>query len=221
MYNFKNPLLFQQALTHRSFLHQEKNTNQLDSNERLEFLGDAVLDLWATQTLYNLFPSFDEGKLSNLHSLTIGKNNLSMVSKSLGFDKQIHLSSAEERNGGRANPSILEDVFEAIVGAIYLDGGLPEVNSFLETNLLPSLMEYSKLVHYKDPKSYFQELVQAKEGITPHYEIVSQSGPDHMKTFDVGAYVGQKLVATGKGKSKQQAETDASIKATQIYESKV
>ncbi len=221
MYKFKPSPLITQALTHRSYLHQEKNLNTLDSNERLEFLGDAVLDLWATQVLYNLFPNFDEGKLSNLHSLTIGKNNLSVVAKKLGLDQQILLSSAEERNGGRTNPSILEDAFEAVVGAIYLDSGMDSVNKFLEENLLPTLIDFSKQVHYKDPKSYFQELVQAKEGITPHYEIISQSGPDHQKTFKLGAFVGDRLIATGSGKSKQQAETDASTKATQIYESKV
>jgi len=219
MYKFKDQSLEETCLTHRSFAHQERGKSTIQSNERLEFLGDAVLDLWTTQTLFKMFPEFDEGKLSTLYALITSSPILAVISKEIGLDKRIKLSRTEEGNGGRENPSILEDTLEAYIGAIYLDAGFGEVSTFLEDNVQKYIETISKQKHYKDAKTYFQEIVQAKTGITPHYKTISETGPDHKKSFQVAVVVGDKEIAVGQGASKLLAEKDASSKATQIYES--
>ncbi len=221
MYKFKNQTLEDTCFTHRSYVHQERNKGNLESNERLEFLGDAVLDLWTTQTLFHMFPNFDEGKLSTLYSLITSSSILATIAKEIGLDTKIKLSRTEEENGGRTNSSILEDTFEAYIGAMYLDSGFDQTSLFLESKIKKHILTLSKQKHYKDPKTYFQEIVQAKTGITPHYKTISESGPDHKKLFEVGVFIEDQQISVGFGASKLLAEKDASSKATQIYESKL
>ncbi len=217
---FSNSKLLTQALTHRSHTHQE-NLDRLQSNERLEFVGDAVLQLWVTQYLYTQFPSFPEGQLTSLRSLIVCTPSLASLAKSIKLDQNLLLSESEEKNGGRTNPSILADAFEAVIGAIYQDGGQLASDKFL-ADILPSIItQYSQKSSFKDPKSNLQEIVQAKFNQTPHYQTLNESGPDHLKHFEVGLYIGEKLIAKGSGKSKQLAETEASLEATKILESKV
>ena len=211
---FKNDQHLNQALIHRSYLNESDNRAKMESNERYEFLGDAVLELWASKTLFDLFPKFPEGKLTNLRSLVVCTQNLSQTATDINLGSHVALSKGEEANGGRQNSSILADTFESIIGAVYLDGGFAKASAFLEKTLLPSLKKLASKKIYKDPKSIFQELAQAKQGITPEYKTISATGPDHQKIFKVGVYLGEKLISTGQGKSKQLAAEAASAKAT-------
>jgi ribonuclease-3 len=207
---FKDLVVLNQALIHRSYLNENKDSG-LESNERFEFLGDAVLELWSSQTLFHLFPDYPEGKLTNLRSLVVCTENLALVASNFNLGKFILLSRGEETHQGRENLSILADTFESLIGAIYLDSGTKSVNKFLDKFLLPSLNDISQQKIYKDPKSLFQEIAQAKEGITPGYQTISQSGPDHHKTFVVGVYLNGKLISQGEGNSKQKAEEAAAV----------
>lgn len=210
---FKNKELLEQALIHRSYLNEHRHEN-LSSNERFEFLGDAVLELWASENLFQRFPTMKEGDLTNLRALIVRTENLAEVAKNIHLGEFLLVSHGEEANGGRSNQSILADTFEAIIGALYLDQGYSACISFLNRQLGDSLVAFSQQKMFKDPKSLFQEIAQAKTGITPHYQTIKESGPDHKKTFEVGVFIGEKLVATGTGSSKQSAEEDASSKAT-------
>jgi ribonuclease-3 len=207
---FKNPSVLNQALIHRSYLNENKSV-PMESNERFEFLGDAVLELWASTTLFKLFPDYPEGKLTNLRSLVVCTENLALVAATFNLGQYILLSRGEETHQGRENQSILADTFESVIGAIYLDGGAKKAFKFLDQFLLPSLNHISRQKIYKDPKSLFQEIAQAKEGVTPHYQTTSESGPDHQKTFVVGVYLGEKQIAEGEGNSKQKAEEAAAV----------
>ncbi len=212
---FKNRQLLSQSLVHRSFLNENKNS-VLSSNERLEYLGDAILEFWISDTLFSLFPDYKEGDLTNLRALIVCTSNLAKISQNIGIGNHILLSKGEEAHGGRQNQSILADTFEAVLGAIYLDQGLVAVRRFLKKFLYPSVIEISKQNVFKDPKSQFQEIAQAKQGITPHYQTFKETGPDHDKIFEVGVYLGDNLIATGTGKSKQRAEEVAAIAGTKI-----
>lgn len=211
---FNDEKLLHQALVHRSSLNEYKNNFKF-SNERLEFLGDAVLELWTSQVLYQKFPDFDEGQMTNLRSLIVRTENLASIALSLKIGDYIYLSKGEGGHGGRLNISILADTLEAIIGAIYIDKGQSAANIFLDQILKNSIDELSNKNQYKDPKSIFQELAQAKQGITPNYKVISEDGPDHNKKFISGAYIGNKLIAEGQGSSKQKAEEQAAINATQ------
>lgn len=204
-----------QALIHRSYLNENKNL-QLTSNERYEFLGDAVLELWASNHLFTRFPQFNEGNLTNLRALLVCTTCLAEIAKNIGLGDFVFLSKGEINNDGRLNQSILADTFESIVGAIYLDQGWPMVDKFLSHFLIPKVDELAKQEVFKDDKSLFQEIAQAKQGITPHYITLSESGPDHKKIFEVAVYIDKQLIAKGKGPSKQSAQEDASRKATKI-----
>jgi ribonuclease III len=207
---FKHPPVLHQALVHRSYLNENK-TASLQSNERYEFLGDAVLELWASQTLFKLFPDYPEGKLTNLRSLVVCTENLALVAATFDLGKYVLLSRGEETHHGRENQSILADTFESLIGAVFLDSGTSKTFKFLDQILLPSLNNISQQKIYKDPKSLFQEIAQAQQGITPHYQTISESGPDHLKTFVVGVFLDQKLIAEGEGNSKQKAEEAAAV----------
>ena len=211
--SFNDEKLLHQALVHRSSLNEYKNNFSV-SNERLEFLGDAVLEQWTSQILYQRFPDLNEGQMTNLRSLIVRTENLAKIALNLKIGDYIYLSKGEETHGGRKNISILADTLEAIIGAIYLDGGQTNVDSFLNQILKNSIDELSNKNQYKDPKSIFQEIAQAKQGITPNYQIIEENGPDHDKIFTAGAYIGDKLIATGQGNSKQKAEEHAAINAT-------
>jgi len=209
---FKHPELLDLALTHRSSLNESRPLKE--SNERLEFLGDAVLELWVSNYLYRHFPKEAEGKLTNFRSQIVRTENLAKVAESFNLGQDIILSKGEEIHGGRENSSILADTFESLLGAIYLDRGQTAVDKFLIKYLLPSIELISQQKNIKDPKSTFQEISQSQQGITPHYDTLSESGPDHQKKFEVGAYLGDKLIAKGTGASKQRAEEAAAIAAT-------
>jgi ribonuclease-3 len=215
-YTFADPQKLNQALIHRSYLNENRHQH-LTSNERYEFLGDAVLELWASTTLFQRFPQFNEGDLTNLRALVVRTESLAQVAQNIELGQFILLSKGEEQNGGRHNLSILADTFESLLGAIYLDTGLESAFNFLNTYLLPQLDLVSQKKIYKDPKSLFQEIAQAKEGITPHYQTLEESGPDHHKTFTVGVYLESKLIATGQGQSKQAAQEAASQKAIETF----
>lgn len=215
-YTFKDETKLFQALIHRSYLNEHKDSS-LTSNERYEFLGDAVLELWSSDTLFKLFPHFDEGKMTNLRSLIVCTKNLHQISSNLDLGEFIMLSHGEENHGGRANQSILADTLEAIIGAIYLDSDSQHVFSVLNQLFKDSLDKLSSQKIYKDPKSIFQEIAQAKKGITPHYRTISETGPDHQKVFQVAVFIEDEQIATGTGNSKQRAEEDASINATKLF----
>lgn len=202
------------ALTHRSYLNE--NRAQKESNERSEFLGDAILEYWVSEKLFRLFPTFNEGQLTNLRSLIVCTQNLAEVSGKFNLGSYILLSHGEETHGGRQNISLLADTFESLIGAIHQDQGYPATEKFLNTFLQESIDSLSQKQIYKDPKSQFQEIAQSKKGITPHYQIISEAGPDHQKIFEVGLYLGEDLIAKGKGNSKQKAEEDAAIQAAKI-----
>lgn len=217
---FKDKQHLSQALIHRSYLNEHRGEN-MESNERYEFLGDAVLELWSSENLFQLFPSMNEGDLTNLRALIVRTENLAAVARTINLGDFVMVSRGEEANGGRLNQSILADTFEAVIGALFLDQGYPACTDFLKFHLGDSMMSYSQQKMFKDPKSLFQEIAQAKTGVTPHYQTLNESGPDHKKTFEVGVYVGDKLIATGSGASKQSAEEDASSKATKNIDSLV
>lgn len=212
---FKDIELLRQALVHRSYLNENKKLN-LQSNERFEFLGDAVLELWATENLFRTFPSLPEGDLTNLRSLIVCTQNLAKVANVITLGDFVMLSRGEESHQGRSNLSILADTLESLIGAIYLDQGIKSVNKFLTQFLGPSIAEISQQKIYKDPKSQFQEIAQSKRGVTPHYVTISELGPDHQKTFTVAAHISTDLIAQGSGNSKQRAEEAAAINATKI-----
>jgi ribonuclease-3 len=217
-FQFKDTNKLNQALIHRSFLNEGGRGNgSIESNERYEFLGDAILEIWSSDVLFKKFPEFDEGKLTNLRALIVCTQNLAKVSEKINLGEYLSLSKGEERHGGRQNQSILADTFEALIGAIYLDSDINQAFEFLNNQLNESIEELSSKKIYKDPKSIFQEIAQAKRGITPNYKTISETGPDHQKIFEVGAFVGEELIAKGSGNSKQKAEEAASISATKIF----
>jgi len=195
------------AVTHRSYINEHRNY-KLDHNERLEFLGDAVLELVVTDYLYLNFPN-PEGELTNWRAALVNKDMLSKVSRELGVEGFLQMSRGEAKDTGRAREYLLANAFEAIIGAIYLDRGYDEAKKFITENILSRLEEVIKSKLYIDPKSNFQEEAQARAGVTPSYRVISESGPDHDKKFIVGVYLEDEEVARGEGNSKQQAQREA------------
>lgn len=216
---FKNKTLLKQALTHRSYLNEHREKNQ-ESNERLEFLGDAVLELWTTQQLFQSFNKFPEGILTNIRAAVVCTESLAETASQLQLGKYLLLSKGEEKNNGRENSSLLADTFEAIIGALYLDGGYEKVNEFLNQFLLAKLIKFGKSGNIKDSKTNLQELTQANYKATPYYKIVKESGPDHSKTFTVAVYLQDSLLTTGCGLSKREAEENAASEALTLIEKK-
>ncbi|MBU2051909.1 MAG: ribonuclease III [Patescibacteria group bacterium] len=192
------------ALTHRSALNENK---LLVSNERLEFLGDAVLELVVSAWLYRQFPQEDEGSLSHRRSQIVQTKTLSQAAKEVGLNEKLILSKGEAKGGGRENESILADCFEAVIGAIYLDQGLVKAEAYISQHLL------SRRVEVADYKSDLQEKWQKHYHAAPKYKLLKTAGPDHKKIFTVGAYLKQRLIATGQGQSKQKAEAQAAAAA--------
>jgi ribonuclease-3 len=203
----KNKKLLQEAVTHRSFLNESKE--KIESNERLEFLGDSVLSLVVSTYLFIKYPDFNEGKLTNLRSLLVNTKMLADLSRELNLGEKLRLSKGEEESGGRANQSILADTFEAILGAIYMDRGLAEVEKFIGSTVFPRAEQFIEKNLLKDPKSLLQESVQAKKQNSPLYKVLEEDGPAHARKFTVGVYVEDKLLGKGEGKSKQEAEEHA------------
>ena len=209
---FKNKDLLKQAFIHRSYLN-ENRTVKLEHNERLEFLGDAVLELVITDYLYKKYPEKNEGDLTAYRSSLVNSNTLSDAAEKIGLNAFLLLSKGEAKDTGRARQFILANTFEALVGAIYLDQGYDAANSFIASQLFDLIEDIVEKNKYIDSKSKFQEQAQEKVGITPSYKLIKETGPDHNKIFTVGVYLREDLVVTGDGKSKQEAEQDAAEKA--------
>ena len=203
-----------QALTHRSFLNEHKNLKG-KHNERLEFLGDAVLELVITHYLYDMYPDKNEGDLTSIRSALVNAQTCAEVAKKIDVNDFLLLSKGETKDVGRARQYILANALEAIIGAIYLDGGYDKAEKFVTKFIMPKLEEVIEKGLYKDAKSELQEKTQAKLKITPIYRVLSEEGPDHKKMFNVGVYLADKMVANGQGLSKQDAEVDAAKKALQ------
>lgn len=209
--DFKNKKLLEQAFTHRSYLNEAKE--KVESNERLEFLGDSILSFVISRQLYTKFPEFDEGILTNIRSLLVNTKILAEIAKSLGFGDLLLLSKGEEEARGRENQSLLADSFESYIGALFLDQGLGVVSDFILANLLPKMDEIVKGKQFKDPKSLFQEQTQFRHHTSPIYKVIAENGPSHAKIFTVGVYVKTNLLGQGSGKSKQEAEEAAAKQA--------
>ncbi len=208
---FKNKDLLKQALVHRSYIN-EHPTFELGHNERLEFLGDAVLELVVTEYLFNNYEN-PEGELTNWRAALVNGKNLAKVARELGIEDSLLMSRGESKDKNpKSRNYILANAMEAIIGAIYLDQGWEQSKNFVEKNIVKELPEILDKKLYIDAKSRFQEEAQEKTGHTPTYEVIEESGPDHNKTFIVGVYLGKELVAKGEGTSKQEAQMDAAEK---------
>ncbi len=207
---FKNKDLLQQAFIHRSYLNE--NDFYLGNNEKLEFLGDAVLELIVTDYLYQKFPNKNEGELTALRSALVKRQTLAQVAEELKFHKYLKLSKGEAKTVNN-QVAILSNTVEALIGALYLDTGLESAKKFIKTYLLPKLDSIIESNLYIDAKSQLQEIIQEKNGLTPHYKVIQESGPDHDKKFEVAVYAGNQELAQGSGNSKQAAQTDAASKA--------
>lgn len=210
---FKNKDLLLQALTHRSYLNENPKWH-LDQNERLEFLGDAVLELVVTEYLYSNYPN-PEGELTNWRAALVNAIILSEISKQFDLNSYMLLSRGESKDNGRARQYILANAMEAVIGAIYLDQGYETASEFIHRFILSELPRIIEQRLYRDAKSLFQEKAQEKVSITPSYEVIDEWGPDHARQFKVGVYLGKELVAEGEGPSKQDAQQRAAEAALQ------
>ena len=204
---FKNKDLLQQAFVHRSYLNEHPDF-PLEHNERLEFLGDAVLELIVTDYLYKNFND-PEGEMTNWRAALVRGEMLSKVAFKFGMGELMMLSHGEAKTGGRDRKVLLANAFEALIGAIYLDQGIKTTTKFINHNLIIHLKKIIKDGSYQDAKSVLQEKSQDELGITPTYEVLEESGPDHAKKFVVGVHLGEKLLGQGKGNSKQEAQQEA------------
>jgi len=213
--DFHNKALLITALSHRSSLNEktQSGTTATESNERLEFLGDAVLELAATLYLYQQRPKENEGKLTAYRSALVRTETLAQLAKELKLDKQMFLSKGEELSGGRKNKSLLADLMEAVIGALYLDQGFEVVQAFLAKYLFPKFNDILQTGSYKDQKSLLQEEMQARALGTPVYQVIKAIGPDHDKEFTVEVLVGDKIYGVGVGHSKQLAQQAAATAA--------
>ena len=208
---FKNLDLLKQALVHRSYLNENPDF-ELGHNERLEFLGDAVLELVVTEYLYRTYPN-PEGDLTNWRSSIVNSKKLAEISRRLDFEKYLFLSRGESKDTGRAREYILGNAFEAAVGAIYLDQGFEPARDFINRELIVELADIIKNELYLDPKSKLQERAQDELHVTPLYKVLESFGPDHDKRFRVGVYLGDGMSGIGEGSSKQTAQLEAALDA--------
>lgn len=211
-YLFRNKELLEQAFTHRSYLNENRSRGR-EHNERLEFLGDAVLELVVTEFLYAKYPQKPEGELTAYRAALVNTTSISEAAQRLGMNEYLLLSKGEARDTGRARQIILANAFEALIGALYLDLGYASARDFISKQLFHKADEVVTKRLWQDAKSRLQEMSQEKLGVTPVYELVSQSGPDHDKIFITGVRLGAERVATGEGRSKQEAEQAAAEKA--------
>ncbi|MBI2405667.1 ribonuclease III [Candidatus Microgenomates bacterium] len=201
---FKNPKLLHTALVHRSYLNESQEPQ---SNERFEFLGDAVLEFVVSANLTVSFPDLQEGELTALRARLVNTESLASVATKLNLGDVLYLSRGEERGGGRKNTALLADTFEAIMGALFLDQGIEACEKVVAHLILPSAQQ--ELAHLKDPKSLLQELVQAQGKRAPFYKVIHEEGPDHAKMFTIAVLVENQEIAKGAGKSKKEAEEEA------------
>src|SRR3989344_3155408 len=210
--SFKNKELLEQAFIHRSYLNENRDFH-LPHNERLEFLGDAVLELIVTEHLYQEHPDKPEGELTAWRAALVNTKMLASIGRELDFNSHLLLSRGEAKEEGKARDYILANTVEAFIGALYLDQGLKFAEKFITTYILSKLPEVLQDKLFVDSKSRFQELAQEKEGITPTYIVLKEWGPDHAKHFRIGVYLEKELAAEGEGSSKQEAEQEAAKNA--------
>lgn len=215
-FRFKNPNLLREALTHRSYLNEFKSASwrkQIQSNERLEFLGDAVLSFIVSDWLFKKFPMFTEGKLTNLRSNLVKTTSLTQIAQKLKVGEYLLLSKGEKETQGQKNPTLLANTLEAIIGALFLDQGLKATEIFIGENFESLLEEVMRSGRLKDYKSLLQEKIQAQSSQSPVYKTIKEKGPEHNKIFIVNVLAKGEILATGVGKSKQKAQEEAAKQA--------
>ncbi len=213
-FEFNDINLLITALTHRSYVNEHKSVNA--HNERLEFLGDAVLELVSSDFLYRNYEE-PEGIMTSWRAALVRTESIGDAGKKLGYEPLVRLSRGEKHGSDRAHEVILADCFEAVIGAIYLDQGYEEAKKFIEKHILSKIDQILADESWRDPKSYLQELAQKFDSITPTYRVMKEEGPDHDRTFTVGVYVGPHLKGTGTGHSKQEAQTSAAREGVKSY----
>ena len=218
-FEFNDISLLVTALTHRSYVNEHRSTVK-EHNERLEFLGDAVLELVSSDFLYRNYNE-PEGIMTALRAALVRTESIGESGKELGYEPLVRLSHGEKNGSERAHDVILADCFEAVIGAIYLDQGYEKAREFIAKHILVKIDSILEDGSWRDPKSYVQELAQQIDGITPRYATLREEGPDHDKSFTVGLYVGDKLMGTGFGHSKQEAQTEAARAGVKIYRKRV
>lgn len=212
---FNDPMLLVTALTHRSYVNEHKQSVK-EHNERLEFLGDAVLELVSSDFLYRNYDE-PEGIMTAWRSALVRTESIGDAGEELGYEPLVRLSKGEKHGSERAHAVILADCFEAVIGAIYLDQGYDVARDFIAKHILVKIDKILADGSWRDPKSYLQELAQHADNSTPSYKVLQEDGPDHNKTFTVGVFVGKQLKATGTGHSKQEAEGNAAAEAVKDY----
>ncbi|MBI3290176.1 ribonuclease III [Candidatus Microgenomates bacterium] len=210
---FKDPKLLHKSLVHRSYLNE---SNEPESNERLEFLGDAILEFIVSKELFINFPNLAEGELTSLRANLVNTESLAKASGEIGLGMALYMSRGEEKGGGRESTSLLANSFEALIGALFLDQGVGTTQDLIEKFILVKTQDALK--NLKDAKSLLQEKVQAAGNKAPVYKIIEESGPDHAKTFVVGSFIGEKELSRGTGRSKQEAEQLAASAALENFE---
>ena len=207
-YTFQDPALLRQALTHRSYLNEHPDWPS-GHNERLEFLGDAVLELIVTEYLYSHYPEETEGVMTNWRAALVNANILSEITNSFSLNEHLLLSKGEARDTGRARQYILANAIEALIGAMYMDGGYEPCKAFIEKFVLNHLPDIISNKLYRDAKSLLQEEAQERISVTPTYQVMEEWGPDHERQFRIGVYLGKELAGEGQGQSKQDAQQAA------------
>jgi len=217
-FEFKDVDLLVTALTHRSYVNEHKKSAK-EHNERLEFLGDAVLELVVTEFLYRNYGE-PEGVLTSWRSALVRTESIGAAGEAIGYGELVRMSRGEKNGSERARQVILADVFEALIGAIYVERGYEAAAEFIEKNILVKLDGILKEESWRDPKSWLQEIAQREDGVTPIYKVLSEDGPDHDKVFTLGVFVGEKMMGQGEGPSKQAAQQEAATEAIKKYRKK-
>lgn len=221
-YRFRNRDLLLNALLHRSYVHENPNVH-LPDNERLEFLGDAALDLVISRLLIERFPHYEEGKLSRLRAGIVNEKQLAQLAEELGIGAALYLGKGEDHSGGRRKPSVLANAYEAVVAAIYLDAGMEHLIDVVEAHFSRLFVEDENLPQAldKDYKTHLQELVQGRDRTVPHYRVEAEEGPDHNKRFRVSVWLKDRLLALGSGPTKKAAQQMAAGRALRLLESEI
>ncbi|MBQ3263839.1 ribonuclease III [Candidatus Saccharibacteria bacterium] len=218
-FRFNNIMLLVTALTHRSYVNEHRQSVH-DHNERLEFLGDAILELVVSDYLYRNYDE-PEGVMTSIRSALVRTEAICAAGKELGYPPLVRLSHGEKNGSNRAHDVIYADCFEAVIGAIYIDQGYQTAKDFIYKHILVKCDEIVEEGLWRDPKSYLQEMIQKLDGVTPQYRTLSQEGPDHNRSFVVGLYVNDQMIASAEGHSKQDAQTDAARQALKIYKERL
>lgn len=213
---FTDPKIKILAFTHRSYLNENRGVTE--SNERLEFLGDSILSFVVSSSIYAQYPNLKEGELTSLRSVLTNTQTLYLVSESLDLGSLLTMSKGEEDGGGRSNKTILANTYEAVVGGLFLDGGIEKAAEFIKDTIIANTNEFVDSQGLKDAKSKLQEFMQEKYKVSPDYRIMDEQGPDHDKKYTSGVFLKDELVANGVGRSKQDAEKDAATKALEALQ---